>query len=796
MKKKVLATCLAGAFCASAFLGLVGCGDGGKDPVGDPSEPEKIDGTAPAFDQADVTVSLTGGIDKTTASKQISSDLFGLFLEDINFACYGLDDNLVANGSFANKGAGGKGERWRAEPSSIFKVASTDGIFKNRPAFGSINPDYAEIAATAGSSLTNLGYGAAPIAVTEGVDYVFSAFIKTGSYSDGITVEVTDGTTVYAKKELSLAPSAEWVKYRATVTATGTSSKDLVMKITFNGTGKVLLDCVKFETTDSTLGFKNYLYNAIKDMSPAFFRFPGGCIIEGKDDDSYYDWKKSIGASLVAGEATADTVPEFVYQLNDEGKISEERTYGEQATRDYSTDIWALNDGNGKSYYQMEYGIGFYEYFMLCDSLGAKAIPVLNCGKACQGQSIGAALNGRHGNKIKDFVQDAKDLICFAKGSVNSSDPNEKYWAQVRVNMGHPEPFEMDYLGIGNEQWGDYYTRYYEEFLKEFAFEDNDLYRSVKIIVGNCTLFMHCELPSANRKGLAQQAALNYKKSGKIGAVSDYGVHDQHYYMNYTDFLANTTMYDGYKRPDTDPNEYYEVFVGEYSANTLTVCSPEPDENTRFPYAENSWITALSEAAMMTGYERNGDIVKLAAYAPMFGNLIRPSDMNINHHWGVNMMFFNATDVVLTPNYYVQQLFMQNAGDHKLDSSIAFASGSAPKTDYKGNSKLTGAVVTRTLDDFFYVASADGETGDLIVKIVNAGGTEMKLNLDVGVAGTELKGTAQITTLQNFKSNAVSSLQGDAVQPVKRVVNGFTGGNKIGVTIDPYSVTAVRIRTK
>ncbi len=778
MKKKFFATCLAGALCASAIFGIVGCGEKEQ------PDNEKIDGQAPAFSDADVTLSLTGGIDKTTASRQISSDLFGLFLEDINYASYALDDNLIANGSFENSAS--KSDRWRAESGAKLTVKNTDGIFKNRSAFGDVNLDYAEIVTSAGGELNNLGYQAAPIAVKEGVDYVFSAFIKTGSYSDGLTIEVTDGTIVYATKDISLAPSTEWVKYQTTVNATGTCSKDLVIKLKFKGAGTVLLDSIQFETTDSTLGFKNYLYDAIKNLSPAFFRFPGGCIIEGLDDSSYYDWKNSIGASKVAGEHSADTVPEFVYTLNHDGQISEQRTYGEQATRSYNMDIWGKYDKT--TYYQMEYGIGFYEYFLLCESLGAKAIPVLNCGKACQGQSAGLPLNGRHGNKVNDFIQDAKDLICFAKGSVNSSDPNEKYWAQVRANMGHPEPFDMDYVGIGNEQWGDYYSNFYEKFLNEFAFESNKLYGSVKIIVGNCTMFEHCELPSANRKGAAQTAAIAYKKQGKISSIAEYGVHDQHYYMNYTDFLANTKLYDDYKRADTDPNDYYEVFVGEYSANSAIPRSPVSDEGARYPYTENSWITALSEAAMMTGFERNGDIVKLAAYAPMFGNLAR------KNQWGVNMMFFDSTNVVLTPNYYVQQLFMQNAGDHKLESSVSFASGSAPQTTYNG---AKGAqVISRTLDDFYYVASADEETGDLIVKIVNAGATEMKLNLNVGTSGVKLRGTAKIVTLQNGKTNAVSTLaDGSAVYPATRVVDGFTD-NTLGVTVEPYSVTAVRVRTK
>lgn len=788
MKKRIWATCLAGVLCASAAFGLAACGDQNTDNP--PVVEEKPDESAPAHASADATLTLTGSIDKTTANKQISADLFGLFLEDINYASQALDDNMIANGSFENGEKEGKSVRWRASNGTSLTVSDGDGVFKGKSEFGETNPDYAELTLSANGYVDNLGFAAAPVAVKAGVDYVFSAFIKTGSYAGSLKVEVTDGSKTYAETELYLSASNEWVKYQSTFKATETASKDLVVRLTFGSAGKVLLDCVKLETTDSTIGIKNYLYNAIKDLSPAFFRFPGGCIIEGVDDQSAYDWKNSIGA--VKG-ATSDTVPAFTYTLNNDGAVSEVTTYGEQATRTYNTDIWYRNGISGGSYYQMEYGIGFYEYFLLCESLGAKAIPVVNCGKSCQTQSGGITLKGRHGKGVADFIQDAKDLIAFAKGSVNSSDANEKYWAQVRTNMGHPEPFEMDYIGIGNEQWGDYYARYYEKFLEDFALEENPLYRSVKPIVGNCTMFDHCELPASNREGVAQAAAESYlrKSNSVIANVSEYGVVDQHYYMNYTDFLANAYLYDDYKRPDTDPDSYYEVFVGEYSANSAAVRSPSANDRYLFPYKENSWITALSEAAMMTGFERNGDIVKLAAYAPMFGNLIDPGDARTKMHWTVDMMFFNNTDVVLTPNYYVQQIFMQNAGDYKVDARMTFASGTPYKTTYKA----TGGA-DRELDDVYFVVSADEETKDVIVKLVNAGANDIKLNIDVQMTGVTLGGTAKRTVLQGFTKDDVSTLEESAVMPYNRIIGGFTDGNKIGVTLGSYSVTALRIRTK
>lgn len=799
MKHKFTAIFLA-VMCAAAACGATACGE--KKP--EPEEPvvETPDEEAPAFSDPAATLTLSGSIDKTTASQQISSDLFGLFLEDINYASYALDDNLIANNSFESK-TGSTITKWSATDATL--AATTEvSLFENDADFGSVNPTSARVSITAENGyLQNTGFDAAPIAVTEGVDYVFSAFVKAGDYSGTMKVEVTDGSTVYASKEISLSPSSEWIKYQATLTATGTQDSDLVVKISFGKTGTLYLDNVKLETTDSTIGIKNYLYDAIADLSPAFFRFPGGCVIEGTSDTTAYDWKNSIGA--VAG-TSSDTVPAFTYTVSEDGSVKQVTTYGEQATRTANTDIWGVNSSNGSTYYQMEYGLGFYEYFLLCDSLGASAIPIVNCGLSCQVQTPGSAvaLKGRHGKGVEDFIQDAKDLVAFAKGSVDSEDENERYWATVRTNMGHPEPFEMDYLGIGNEQWGDYYTRYYQKFLESFLYDTNPLYQSVQLIVGNCTLFSHCENPTQGTKGVAQAAAEAYVRNNQGFTVAEYGVVDQHYYMNYTDFLGNAYLYDDYSRPADNPDGYYEVFVGEYSANMTATASKLGSEGSiGYTFTEyfqdskgkrNTWMTALSEAAMMTGFERNGDIVRLAAYAPMFGNLIKPDTSNMEQHWAVNMMFFTATEVVLTPNYYVQQLFMKNSSDHKVASTLTFASGSAPQTTYNG--KNGSVAVTRTLDDVYYVTSADEETGDIIVKIVNAGENEMKFNIALELSGVDLTGIAEVTELTAYPSDVSSLENGTAIYPKTYTIGAFTDGSTIGYTVQGYSVTAIRIHTK
>ncbi|MDE7158136.1 MAG: hypothetical protein K2N74_01025, partial [Clostridiales bacterium] len=430
--------------------------------------------------------------------------------------------------------------------------------------------------------------------------------------------------------------------------------------------GTVCLDNVTLETTDSTVGIKNYLYKALEDLSPAFFRFPGGCIIEGSSMNTAYDWKNSIGAVKENGD---DKVNAFTYTLDD-GTPHEVTTYGEFATRTPNTNLWGYNNNDAKKcYYEMDYSIGFYEYFILCEALNASAIPILNCGMSCQIQggdygNKGVALAGRHSNGVADYIQDALDLVAFAKGDVNSSDANEKYWANVRKNMGHHAHFDITYLGIGNEQWSNaYYNTYYEKFVEAFqtASESNEkLYGGIKLIVGNGPLFGQCENTEEGTAGEAKTAAINYRKKGKIDALSEYGVVDHHYYMGYIDFFQNTHFYDNYSR---DVLDGYEVFVGEYSANN------NDHPAGIFQHTNNSWITALSEAAFMTGLERNGDVVKLAAYAPMYGKYQTKYTFPDNN-WPADMMFYTNTELLLTPNYYVQQIFMKNAGDYKVQSEL------------------------------------------------------------------------------------------------------------------------------
>ena len=822
MNKRLTALLVSGSMGTSMLLGLAGCTPSNPQtdgPGDDPDEPtETADEQAPAFTDAEATLSLSGAIDTESARNQISSDLFGLFLEDINYASFALDDNMLINSSFENKQtnlSNGQLHGWSVGRDGEMEVETEGGVNSGDENFlqedGTyVNEEHLKLTAAAGTILSNSGHTvASPITVIEGTDYVFSAFIK--GYTGKITIEVVRGSEVYASGEINVS-GADWVKYQTTITATGTmdeTGSGTTLRLTFDTAGTVYLDNVKFETTDANeaTGIKSYLYEAIEDLSPAFFRFPGGCIIEGRagDTDEYFDWKNSIGAVAAEG---GDTVPAFTYTLNVDGTTSEVTTYGEQATRSYNTDIWA-----GSTYYQMEYGLGYYEYFMLCEELGAKAIPIVNCGLSCMVQDKGGrALKGRHNNGIEDFIQDAFDLVAFAKGDPDSSDPNEAYWAQVRVNMGHAEPFDMDYIGIGNEQWGIDYERYYEQFLIAFneKAQENPLYAEVEPIVGNCTMFTHCEDPDLNRPGVAQKAAQEFLQSrncpDEIYSVAQYGVVDQHYYVNYTDLFYNHDLYDSYARfNEEDPNApenltYYKVFVGEYAANTNVVRSPGGDgvtigsndaSTTHFGTTEamtSTWINALSEAAMMTGMERNGDVVVLAAYAPMFGTYQSGA-----RQWQVDMMYYTNTDLVRTPSYFVQQIFMQNTGDHKVTSNLAYASGTVPTMEFTS----TNGSATRTVNTIYYVTSQDAETGDIIVKVVNAGEADVRFNVSLAdLVDVELTGIAEVLRVVGEDYASTNDLNGmNIVGPDRSYKIGFEN-EVFGYEAPAMSVTAIRVRTK
>jgi len=764
-----------------AFMLALSCALSGTFLLSATACSEKVDYEASAFEDPSVTLSADLSDDLT----DISETLFGVFLEDINYASYALDDNLIINGSFESTQNVSKTYGWDAENATL-TVEDTAGVLSAVDGYkdSSVNKYYAKVdVAAAGGKIENTGYPAIPIAMEKGTEYVFTAFIKAengGSLSVGVE---DDKGNKSLSASVSLDKSGDWIKYTRKIKATETATENLKLVFSFGEAGTYYVDAVSLETTNATGGIKQYFYDAIKNLSPSFIRFPGGCITEGNGafnkngatslDDTAYDWKNSIGAAVTADGD--DIVPAFSYKLNEKDGATKDSgdTYGESSVRKPNRDLWGGTSTT--TYYDMEYGVGFYEYFLLCDSLGASAVPVLNCGYSCQGggASNPRLLKGRHGNGVADYIQDALDLVAFAKGDVNSSDANEAYWAGIRKAMGHEEPFEMTYLGIGNEQWGSTYYDCYQQFIvafKEAAQSNPSLYGDIQLIVGNGTQLSNCEGYPGGDGGLALTAAKQYRKTGNITNLSEYGVHDHHYYRNYTEFLQYHTLYDSYSREEA--TKYY-VFVGEYSANE----SKRLDGVTA-PQENNSWLTALSEAAYMTGLERNGDIVKLAAYAPMF------AAYDYSNQWAADMMYYNNTSISFTPNYYVQQIYMQNMGSQYIPSDV---------TVKDGFEQQFTVAPQYSVDKLYRSFTLDEKTGDIIVKIVNACEEDIDVNVELWLGDKNLTGTASLTTLQCDKLSQTSSMKEAAVSPETATI----GVDKtFGYTAKKYSVSVIRVHVK
>ena len=524
--KKPIAMLFGGVFAVCSLLPFAACSDG-ADP--------NADRQGGKFSDPDVT--LTVRANKTEHT--ISDELFGIFLEDINYAGYALDDDLVANGSFSYRDPAG---RWKTDGLSLTAAEGEGSLHEN-------NASYARLEITSlNATLSNEGYLMVPMAVQEGTEYTFSAFIRAEDYSGPLTVSLTDGNEL-GSVSFDVQQSGEWIKYTGSLTAAASAAQNVSLELAFGETGSLALDSVSLVTSESTAGIKNYLYEAIEALSPAFIRFPGGCVVEGKrSGDAVYDWKNSVGVNA------QDELAPFTYtEVDETGASREVTTYGEPATRKPNTDIWQQSADID---YEMNYGVGFYEYFLLCENLGASAIPVLNVGLSCMIQDAlgsGNELPGRYGNGIQDYIEAALDLVAFAKGDPASSDENEAKWAQARVNMGHPEPFEMHYLGIGNEQWTSrYYNKYFEfvEAFREARAQNPELYGDIELIVGNGANFVDCENSKTGAAGLAKSEASMRILMKDIEKISEFGVHDHHYYMTPEDFFGNTDLYDSYSRDE------------------------------------------------------------------------------------------------------------------------------------------------------------------------------------------------------------------------------------------------------
>ncbi|MBR1832138.1 MAG: carbohydrate binding domain-containing protein [Ruminiclostridium sp.] len=606
MKKRLLTILI----CTALILQCTACGSSGNTetvqvtaetettPQNDHSGIYGTAGEVSAYDTENSNYTLTVNAGKPV--HEISDTLFGIFIEDINFAADGgLYAEMVQNRSFefTKLASGNERHAWSDVGSITAAVRSEGGLNENNPNYMSLENSSGERAGIANKGFLD------GMAVTEGASYDVSAYIRgidgyTGAVYFGITV---DGETV--AEEAVPSVTDEWHRYSVTLTSPVTADRNVKLQVLMDS-GKLDIDFVSMFPQDTYKGRKNGLRKDLAEkleaLEPKFLRFPGGCVVEGNTLELAYDWKDSIGVG-------SDGEP-LVF-----GGV-----YGNIAARKQGQNIWT-NEGtdNDPNPSYMSYGLGFYEYFLLAEDLGALPVPVLNCGMHCMAQGHGSE-PAVGSEAFRAYIQDALDLVEFCRGDLSTK------WGAVRITMGHPEPFELKYVGIGNENWGDTFFEKYRAFAEAFMQakkENPDMYGDIRLIF--------TAGPDDGDSGHGMyMSAYKYAKeeldNGDFDSITDFaGLIDHHYYNAPEWFLEHSDYYDesNYSR-DTDSMKTspygggIPVFLGEYAAQS------------------NNMKAALAEAAYMTGLERNGDIVELAAYAPLFGNLTAT-------HWAPDLIWFN-----------------------------------------------------------------------------------------------------------------------------------------------------------
>ena len=529
-------------------------------------------------------------IDTKHPGADIPKTMYGIFFEDINFgADGGLYAELVANRSFEaplHKSEKGTISGGMAGWTPFGNVSVSD----IRPAFVN-NPHYIVLADSGHlekrTGIENRGYFG--MGVKKGQSYRFSVYGRlhdTGGKNGSIRVELVNSHNNIIGRETVSITSTDWKQYTATLIPSETDAHAL-MRIFLQTADGVDLDHVSLIPEDNWNGMRADLVSALKDLHPGVFRFPGGCIVEGTDLDTRYEWKKSVGPT---------------------------------ENRPMNENRWNYTFPHRMSplYYQ-SLGIGFYEYFLLSEYIGAEPLPILSCGMACQYQNRADDPKAFvSGDALEEFIQDALDLIEFANGDASTR------WGSLRASMGHPAPFNMKYIGIGNEQWGEGYPERLQHFVKAIRAK----YPKMQI-VGSAG-------PSPDGKDF--DYGWQEMRRLKVDLV------DEHYYRSPEWFLKNANRYDNYSRKGP------KVFAGEYA------CHVEGQHN--------DFYSALCEAAFMTGLERNADVVRMATYAPLFAHVD-------GWQWRPDLIWFDNLKHVCTPNYYVQQMYSMNRGTRVLPVSGA-----------------------------------------------------------------------------------------------------------------------------
>ena len=625
----------------------------------------------------------------------IAPTMWGIFFEDINLgADGGIYAELVKNRSFEfNNPLMGWSIKMSDKTDPQVAGMNPPVLVVNRKE-NTANPRYIHVtvdnAVKGDFLLSNEGFRG--MGIKKDIRYDFSVMYHQATAGVKLHIALSDsagkelGSTTITPAETGIG----WHKATAAFTANATVMKGR-MNIWFEGNGAIDLDMVSLFPSDTWKGrpggMRADMVQKLADLKPGFIRFPGGCIVEGYDLEHRYQWKKTVGPI-------------------EERQLIINRWNTEFAHRP------------APDYFQT-FGLGFFEYFQLAEDIGAAPLPIINCGMACQFNSKEVVPM----DDLQPYIQDALDLIEFANGDVAST------WGKIRAAMGHPAPFNLTMMGIGNENWGPQYL----ERLKAFTKAIKEKYPAIKLI---------------NSSGFAPDGALfNYLDKELRNMQADFI--DEHYYRSPEWFYANVKRYDTFPRNNT------KIFAGEYASH---VDGTKGDQ-------KNCWLSAISEAAFMTGLERNAAVVNMASYAPLFAHVD-------GWQWTPDLIWVNNLESYGTPDYYVQQMYTLNKGNKVVPVTL-------------NNEVVAGQ------DSLYATAAIDTVKREVIIKVVNASAKPQENTIILEGAGK----TAAQATVISMQSNdllAVNSFTSPTnISPKTSVMN--VKGKKISVKAAPYSFTIFRI---
>ena len=609
----------------------------------------------------------------------IQPTMYGIFFEDINFAADGgLYGELVKNRSFEFPQAF---MGWQTFGRVELK---NDGPFERCPHYVVLSsPGHKERR----TGMVNEGYFG--IGVKKNEQYRFSVWAMALQGSAALRVQLIDESSMgeeqqFVEEELNVT-SADWKKYTLKLTSPQ-DLKHAKLRIFLKGDNAVALEHVSLFPVNTFKGRENGmrrdLAQALADLKPGIFRFPGGCIVEGGDLEERYQWKNSVG-------------PVENRPLN-------------HNRWEYTFDYRYYPD-----YYQ-SYGLGFFEFFQLSEDIGAEPLPILNVGMACQYQNWENEKAHVPLDQLQPYIDDCLDLIEFANG------PTTSKWGKVRADMGHPVPFNMKFIGVGNEQWGEFYY----ERLKPFVAAIRAKYPDIKI-VGTSGPVPE-DVPDATYRFEDGWKAMKAQKADLV---------DEHYYRDEAWFLSHGLRYDSYDRKGP------KVFAGEYACH---------GKGKKW----NHYEAAILEAAFMTGFERNADVVHMTTPAPLFAHVD-------GWQWRPDQIWYDQTEMFKSVSYYVQQMYATNAGTNVLSLTMQ----KKPVANQDGQGGLWAS------------AAFDSKTGEVIIKVANT--SKQKQTVSFNLQDVKTAGTAQTLTLSHDGMDDENSIEKpEFITPKKGTAQVVMDGKK------------------